>query len=185
VGGTTEQYLEGLEQELYRRQQAEKETPVTVTPGAPAVDPKFKDLEEAAVSTAQTSIAAKIEAQYASYKVDQMDLKEEERSSLTRTELTDILKGPAGAVVKDMVDRDKEGEFQGNYFIAATEYKRIIDGMPAARKAGADSAEALRKAKETAEIPAGTAALTPGSDEAQLADFVADMSPPDPEATGP
>lgn len=188
MGTDAEEYLQAIEQELYVAQEKEKapSKPAVKPEVKPAgtVDPRFDEIDTRSQMTAENTVKAQIDAQFASYKVHQMELPEEERSSLTKTELLTVLKGPGGPVVKDMVVRDADGQFDGNLFLAATHYKTVMDGTKAAREAGAKSEAALNAAKETATLETGGIALPKtGSEEEQLDAYVASLSPPDPEVT--
>lgn len=183
MGTDSEEYLQSIEQELYTAQEKEKtRAKPAVKPASPGVDPRIEELDSRTQMTAENTVKAQIDAQFATYRVHQMGLPEEDRSSLTKDELLTVLKGHGGPIVKEMVLRDTDGQFEGNLFLGAAHYKTTMDGTKAAREAGAKSEAALNAAKETANLPTGGIPVpATGSEEEQLDEYVATMSPPDPK----
>lgn len=183
MGTDAEEYLQAIEQELYTAQQKEK-VPVKpeVKPTAPP-DPRIDDIDTRTQMTAENAVKAQIDAQWATFQVHQMSLPEGERSSLTKTELLNVLTKD-GVIVKQLVVNDTDGHLDGNLFRGADHYNTVMTQAKAAREAGAKSEAALNAAKETANLPTGGIPIpATGSEEQQLDEYVATLSPPDPEVT--
>lgn len=181
MGGDAEEYLTTLENDLHAANQRPK--PEKTPPPAPkADDARIQQLEEQVSVLSQNTSAAQIESQWATFQNQQNALLQEDRSSLSRSEALKLMKGPAGPLAREMVLADSEGEFGGNLFAAIASYQQVRQGKKALRDAGAKSEQALSKAKETASLQTGGVPIpASGSDEEQMTDYAAFLSPPDPE----
>ncbi len=183
MGGDTEDYLSALESDLHAANQ--QPTPKKTPPAAPpanAAAARIQQLEEQVTTLAQNTSAAQIESQWGTFQGQQSALPKEDKSSLTRAEALKLMKGPAGPLAREMVLADSDGEFGGNLFSALASYQQVKQGKKELRKAGAKSEEALNNAKETASLQTGGVPIpASGSEEEQMNEYAAHLSPADPE----
>ncbi len=162
--------------------------PVTPTPVAPVVPavPAIPAGDNGAdkklyQQSAQLSGQAWLESQFAQYRVDQLELPKEERSSMKKTELFKLVTGLSGKAIESL---SREKEFDGNLFAAADVYANMKDFREKARKAGAASQAALTQASDTATLPGGVVPPQPASGKSpedindELADLIIPDDPP-------
>ncbi len=176
---TAEDYIDTLEQGMAEsiETSAPDKKPETkpVAPAAPANNPEYdQKLNQVSTNNANTAM----ESQWTGFEVHQMKQPEEERSSSTREDLLNILRGPKRFVVAEMAKEDPD--HKGNLFLAAEYFSQMTKGPSEERKAGARSEKALAAAKTTAALDRGRAA--PGVDTSETDEedaFADELSPPD------
>ena len=98
--------------------------------------------------------AAIYQAQEATFNQLQGSLPDEEKSPFKMEELKAAMKGKDRALIQHLAQNNPE--YGGNMFNAASMYLSIKGGGKALREAGAKSADALNKAKGTANLERGT-----------------------------
>ena len=155
---------------------------IPVVPAVPAIPAGDNGADKKLFQqSAQLSGQAWLESQYAQYRVDQLELPKEERSSMKKTELFKLVTGLSGKAIESL---SREKEFDGNLFAAADVYANMKDFREKARKAGAESQLALNKAGETANLPGGVVPPQPASGKSpedindELADLIIPDDPP-------
>lgn len=181
------QYKQFLEEKKFNEINSDPPPAATpappATPTPPATQPVITPLpsngaDQKLNQASQLSAQSWMESQWTQFYVDQHQLPEGERSSVTKEELFKLVTGPAGKAIESLSHKK---EYEGNLFAAADTYANIENYREKARKAGAESQAALNKAGETAALPGGVAPPQPPSGETpeQMNDKLADSICPD------
>lgn len=129
--------------------------PVAAAPAPPAPAPVDNSRADEATKIA---LAAFLETQHMGFILEQGQLDEDKRTSFTKDQLTKSIHGPEGGLIERLAKHPKHA---GNLFSAANEYLNSDTIAADARKEGAEAADALANAKETAVVVIGGAPAAP------------------------
>lgn len=159
------QYLNESEFALYEMYKKRGEKSGPQSPGAgdtpragekkeitpPAKNENMKAFEEQLSANSNLAGTAMVEAQLTTFKLDQRDLPEDQRSPYKEAEMRKIIMDPAN----QMLIRQCAQKTGGNVWAAASRVMAVEAGDSKAVEAGARAEKARQEAKATADIKAG------------------------------